>query len=167
MSSQGVSQSSSNNPVEAQVRRQVAEARVKLRILALDLERTLISDAMHAEPRPGLFDFLAFCHRRFERLTLFTCVEEADAREILAQLARSGHVPPEILPRLEYVEWGGRYKDLSLIPDSVPEEVLLIDDDPDWVRPDQRDRYIAVAAWDGGADDELLRTRSILETRST
>jgi len=36
------------------------EAGVGVRVLALDLERTLISDAMSAEPRPGLFAFLAF-----------------------------------------------------------------------------------------------------------
>jgi hypothetical protein len=139
------------------------EAEVSIRVLALDLERTLISDAMSADPRPGLFDFLAFCLRRFERLTLFTCVEEADAREILHCLTRSVHVPPEFLDRLEYVEWAGEYKDLSLVPDALPGEVLLVDDDPGWVRPDQRDWWIAVAAWDGGKDSELLRTRLVLE----
>jgi hypothetical protein len=136
---------------------------MSVRVLALDLERTLISDAMSARPRPGLYDFLAFCHEQFERVALFTCVEEADAREVLGQLARSGHVPFEFLGRLEYVEWSGAYKDLSFIPGSVPAEVLLIDDDPGWARPDQRDRCVAVPAWDGGEDSELLRTRSILE----
>jgi hypothetical protein len=145
------------------MRPQEVEVGVSIRVLALDLERTLISDAMSAGPRPGLFDFLAFCHNRFERVTLFTCVEEADARDILDRLARSGRVPLEFLSRLEYVEWAGDYKDLSLVPESVPGEVLLVDDDPGWVRPDQRDQYVAVAAWDGGEDSELLRVRSVLE----
>jgi hypothetical protein len=136
---------------------------MSIRVLALDLERTLISDAMSADPRPGLFDFLVFCQSRFERLTLFTCVEEADARDILDRLARSGHVPAEFLERVEYVEWVGQYKDLSLVPGSDPQEVLLVDDDPGWLRPDQRDRYVAVTAWDGGDDSELLRVCSVLE----
>jgi hypothetical protein len=36
-------------------------------ILALDLERTLISDAMNCAPRPGLLSFLEFCAPRFAR----------------------------------------------------------------------------------------------------
>jgi hypothetical protein len=138
---------------------------LSVRVLALDLERTSISDALNAEPRPGLFGFLASCQSRFERVVLFTCVEEPDAREILNRLSRSGHVPRELLGRLEYVEWGGEYKDLNFIPDSVPGEVLLVDDDPGWVRPDQRDRWVAVAPWDRGEDRELLRTQSLLERR--
>jgi hypothetical protein len=136
---------------------------MRARILALDLERTLISDAMSAEPRPGLFEFLAFCQSRFERVVLFTCVEEPEARELLHQLSCSGHVPPDFLSGLEYIEWGGEHEDLSFIPDSVPGEVLLVDDDPGWARPDQRDRLVAIAAWNRGEDRELLRVRSVLE----
>jgi hypothetical protein len=121
-----------------------------IRVLALDLERTLISDAMTAQPRPGLFDFLTFCHDRFERVALFTCVDPGEAREILDDLSRRGHVPTEWLARLEYVAWSGEYKDLGFVPDSLPEEVLLVDDDPGWIRPDQRDRLVVIAAWDDG-----------------
>lgn len=38
--------------------------------LALDLEGTLISHASTMVPRPGLHDFLAFCHQQFERVVL-------------------------------------------------------------------------------------------------
>ena len=135
-----------------------------VKVLALDLERTLISDAMSAEPRPGLFDFLTFCNARFERVALFTSVETADAREVLEELVGSGHVPSEFLARLEYVEWRGEHKDLAFVPDTVPDDVLLIDDDAGWVRPDQRDRWIPINAWYGGdADGELPRVRSVLE----
>lgn len=133
------------------------------RIIALDLERTLISDALSAEPRPGLFDFLSFCLARFERVVLFTSVEQADAWEVLRELTRCGRVPPSFLGRLEYVVWSGEYKDLRFIPHSVPEEVLLVDDDPGWIRPDQRDRWIRIVPWDGGEDAELLHTRSALD----
>ena len=138
---------------------------MSITILALDLERTLISDALSADPRPGLYEFLAFCHSRFERVVLFTCVEQQVAQEILTQLSSRGYVPPEFLYRLEYVEWGGEYKDLSFIPDSNPEAILLVDDDPAWVRSDQRNRWLAIAGWDGGEDCELRRIQEILELR--
>jgi hypothetical protein len=132
------------------------------RVLALDLERTLISDALTALPRPGLFDFLTFCHERFERVALFTTVEEADAREVLEALAEAGHVPRALLDRLEYINWHGEYKDLPFVPDAAPADVLFLDDDPGWIRPDQRDRWIAVSPWDGGPDNELARLRAVL-----
>lgn len=87
-----------------------------IKVLALDLERTLISDAFTAQPRPGLFDFLTFCHLRFERVVLFTCVEKPDALDVLHQLSRRGHVPAALLGRLEYVEWDGEHKDLRFVP---------------------------------------------------
>jgi hypothetical protein len=94
---------------------------------------------------------------------LFTCVEEADARELLDRLARCGYVPLEFLGRLEYIEWSGEKKDLCLVPDAVPWEVLLVDGDPGWILPEQRDRWVAIAAWAGGEDSELLRVQSVLE----
>jgi hypothetical protein len=136
-----------------------------VRVLALDLERTLISDAITAEPRPGLFDFLAYCDDRFERVALFTSVDRGDAWEVLAELARRGYVPPTLLGRLEYVEWAGEYKDLNFVPDAYPDQILLVDDDPGWVRPDQLDQWIPIVAWDGGKVEELARVRSALELR--
>jgi hypothetical protein len=106
---------------------------MNVRVLALDLERTLIDDARSARPRPGLLDFMRFCHERFERVAVFTSVEEADAREVLSELARRSHVPTELLARLEYVRWCGGYKDLGFVPGVVPEAVLLVDDDGGWV----------------------------------
>lgn len=134
-----------------------------VKVLALDLERTLIDDALSARPRPGLLDFLDFCHERFGRVTVFSTVEEADAREVLEDLARRGQVPPGLLDRLEYVEWCGEYKDLDFIPGVAADEVLLVDDDAGWVRPDQRGRWVAIAPWDGGRDGELRRVRLVIE----
>jgi hypothetical protein len=135
-----------------------------LRVLALDLERTLISDANSARPRPGLAEFLTFCHERFERVVLFTTVEEPDAQAVLDE---RGHVPEALAERLEYVSWCGEYKDLAFVPDATPEEVLLVDDDAGWIRPDQRDRWIAIAPWDGDttSDRELARVQQLLIAR--
>lgn len=134
-------------------------------VFALDLERTLIADALTAEPRPGLLLFLTYCHQRFDRVVLYTTVEEAAAREVLHDLERSGHLPPGFLDRLEYVDWHGEYKDLAFIPGTGPDDVILVDDDPGWIRPDQRGQWVPVAAWDGGPDDELVRVRAELERR--
>lgn len=136
---------------------------MSVRVLALDLERTLIDNALSGLPRPGLRDFLAFCHSRFDRVVVFSTVEETDAREVLEGLAGNGYVPSELLRRLEYVGWYGEHKDVAFIADAMPEEVLLVDDDAGWVRPDQRDQWVGVAAWDGGPDSELTRVQSVLE----
>jgi hypothetical protein len=136
-----------------------------LRVLALDLERTLISDANRADPRPGLAEFLAFCHEHFARVVLFTTVEERDAREVIDELVRRDFASDEFAARLEYVSWCGEYKDLAFVPGAAPEEVLLVDDDAGWIRPDQRGRWIALAPWDGGPDGELLRVQRILTER--
>ncbi|MDB5297631.1 MAG: interacting factor-like phosphatase [Phycisphaerales bacterium] len=132
-------------------------------VLALDLERTLVDDALSGRARPGLRDFLTFCHERFRRVVMFTTVEEADAREVMSDLAGGGHVPPALHARLEFVDWSGQYKDLAFVPAAAPDEVLLVDDDAGWVRLDQRDRWVKVAPWDGGPDAELARVRTVLE----
>ena len=56
---------------------------MRIKLLALDLEATLVDNALTANARPGLFDFLAFCEERFERLALLTTVDEDTAREVL------------------------------------------------------------------------------------
>ncbi|WP_422929162.1 NIF family HAD-type phosphatase [Singulisphaera sp. PoT] len=136
-----------------------------IKVLALDLERTLIDDALSALARPGLLAFLEFCRERFGRVAVFSTVEEADAREVLEGLGRRGLVPPDLMDRLEYVDWSGEYNDLGFVPGVAASEVLLIDDDAGWIRPDQRGSWIPIAPWDGGPDEELPRVRSLLESR--
>ena len=136
-----------------------------LRVLALDLERTLISDANGVAPRPGLAEFLAFCHEHFARVVLFTTVEEPDARAAIDELVERGRAPAELAEWLEYVPWCGEYKDLAFVTDAAPDEVLLVDDDAGWIRPDQRNRWIAIAPWDDGPDEELLRVQRVLTER--
>lgn len=136
-----------------------------IRVLALDLERTLIDSAMSGTPRFGLNRFLAFCDNRFERVVVFTTVESDDARAVLTDLDSSGHMPAGFLARLEIVDWCGEYKDLSFIPKASPHEVLLVDDDAGWIRPDQRGQWIPISPWDGGTDDELSRVQEALESR--
>jgi hypothetical protein len=137
-----------------------------IRVLALDLERTLISDAREVTPRPGLTEFLTFCHARFERVVLFTTVDEADARDALDVLVRRHRVPAELVERLEYVPWCGEHKNLEFVPGAAVEEVLLVDDDAGWIHPSQRGQWVAIAPWDGGPDRELVRVRQLLTDRT-
>lgn len=132
--------------------------------LALDLERTLVDNALSGQPRPGLYEFLEFCCERFSRLVLFTTVEGSDAREVLEFLEGEGAVPSQFLDRLEYIDWSGEYKDLHFIPDCNLEEVLLVDDDEGWIRPDQKERWLFIQGWEGGPDTELARVQALLST---
>ncbi len=58
--------------------------------IALDLEGTLISNAVSQFPRPGLLTFLEYCHQNFvgvasrfdTRLVIFTAVNEVRFRSI-------------------------------------------------------------------------------------
>ncbi len=139
----------------------------RIRVLALDLERTLISDAMNREPRPGLYDFLRFCTQRFERVVLFTSVNRAQAFAALNELREQGHVPAEFIDKVEYIVWDSKYKDLRNIAGASVEEVLFVDDDAGWVLPGQEAQYIPIAEYDPylvrGTDEELKRLRLLLE----
>ena len=87
---------------------------MKPTILALDLEGTLISNAISQIPRPGLHRFLEDVRSQFEELVLFTTVPEALARRIAGLLAREGSVPAWFV-ELRYIHWSGRTKDLSYV----------------------------------------------------
>jgi hypothetical protein len=72
--------------------------------IALDLEGTLISNAVSQFPRPGLFVFLEYCHQNFNRLVIFTAVNEVRFRSIARTLAENRDVPDWFVD-LEYINW--------------------------------------------------------------
>ena len=127
-------------------------------MIALDLEASLIDNAIMGNPRPGLYEFIEFCFDNFDRVALLTTVEEADAREVLFKLADSGNVP-EAFANAEYIDWEGEYKDLRFAKDVDPGEILFLDDDAGWVHPEQTDRWIPIQPWSSGDDTELKRVR--------
>ena len=136
-----------------------------IKTVALDLEGTLIVNAMDARPRTGLAAFLEFCDQHFDRVAIFTTVDEPAARSIVNDLADRGVVSLRLLGRLEFVDWSGEFKDLRFIADTDPAAVVLVDDDWGWIHPDQRDQWIAIETWDGKPDAELARVRSELDRR--
>lgn len=116
-------------------------------VLALDLEGTLISNAMSQIPRPGLFAFLEKCRALFPRVVMFTTVKEERFREI-ARLLVEEKAAPRWFGEIEYVSWAGKTKDLKFIPDATADEALLVDDFAVYVHPGQEPQWVKVDYFD-------------------
>lgn len=102
---------------------------MKPAILALDLEGTLISNAVSQIPRPGLYRFLEDVRLQFEELVLFTTVPETLARSIADLLVSEGSAPAWFA-ELRYIHWSGQTKDLSYVSPRVGDALLLDDHGP-------------------------------------
>lgn len=94
-------------------------------VLALDLEGTLISNAMSQIPRPGLANFLTRCAEIFPRIVMFTTVKEDRFRTIARLLVDEG-VAPDWFSDVEYITWHGETKDLRFVPGVPPHQLSLI-----------------------------------------
>jgi len=119
----------------------------KIGTLALDLEGTLISNAMSQIPRPGLFEFLERCAVLFPRLVMFTTVNEDKFRHIGRLLVEEGKAP-SWFAHIEYVKWQGDTKNLEYIPDAVVEESILVDDFEIYVHPGQVAQWMQIEFFD-------------------
>ncbi|MCU1082908.1 NIF family HAD-type phosphatase [Stenotrophomonas maltophilia] len=111
-------------------------------ILALDLEGTLISNAVSQIPRPGLYDFLEWAQAQFDRLVMFTTVDEARFRRIAALLASEGRAPAWF-SELACTEWSGPTKDLTFVSPKLG-DALLFDDHAAYVHPGQESLWVEV-----------------------
>lgn len=139
------------------------------KVLALDLEGTLISNAVSMFVRPGLARFLALCRPLFERVVLFTTVKEPRFRQIAATLVAEGSAP-RWFADIEYISWSGRTKDLSVIPDAEVDQVLLVDDYAAYIHPGQAAQWIPIASFEPPFppdDTELDRILQELVLRSS
>lgn len=116
-------------------------------VLALDLEGTLISNAMSQIPRPGLFAFLERCREMFPRVVMFTTVNEVRFRAIARLLVEEGYAPAWFQD-IEFVQWQGQTKDLSFIPGAEVTTTLLVDDFEVYVHPGQEAQWVQVAYFD-------------------
>jgi len=144
-----------------------SSARKPPRVLALDLEGTLISNAVSCFPRPGLYAFLEFCRSHFDRVVIFTAVAEERGRFILDTLAEEGSAP-SWMRVIDFVEWSGPFKDLRAIGDIDPGSVLLVDDLQSYVHPEQHSQWIPIeqfAAPYPETDRELNRVTEELRRR--
>ena len=133
--------------------------------LALDLEGTLISNAVSQIPRPGLHDFLEFCRSRFSDLLIYSGVRERRFRKVAAQL-----IADEMAPRwfgdVRHQYWVGDYKDLRCIAGATLKTIAIVDDQEECVRPDQRQNWIPIQEYErpySASDNELARVSKVLE----
>ena len=146
---------------------------MSLALLALDLEGTLISNAMSQLPRPGLHAFLSFCLEAVPAVVIYTAVREARTRDILARLVAEGDAPAG-LATLEIVSWSGPHKDLRwalpLARGPVTlEAARLVDDLAEYVLPGQEHLWIPIEQWGSpypDTDRELARVQAVVAALS-
>lgn len=139
-----------------------------IRVLALDIEATIVSNVMTQIARPGLRSFLMFCLQSFDRVVLFTALSEERAREVMDGLVVTGDAPPQV-KELEYIHWSGRTKDLRFVPNAQVEEILLLDDEASYIHPEQRAQWVPIKPflppYVYSPDRELKKTITALEDR--
>lgn len=111
-------------------------------ILAMDLEGTLISNAVSQIPRPGLYQFLETMHGQFDQMVMFTTVPESLFRRIAALLVVERHVPAWF-EHLKYTAWSGPTKDLRRVS-AVLGHALLLDDHAPYVHMGQQPWWVEV-----------------------
>ncbi len=112
-------------------------------LIALDLEGTLVSNAMSIFPRPGLHTFLTRCLEHGERVVVFTAVSTPRARSIVELLANEG-TAPSWFGQVAIVEWSGPYKDLRFAGIEDPTTGLLVDDLESYILPEQKAQWISI-----------------------
>ena len=136
-------------------------------VLALDLEGTLISNAMSQIPRPGLLDFLSQCKEFFPRVVVFTTVKEELFRRIASLLVEE-NLAPSWFADVEYITWEGRTKDLNFIPGATSHSALLVDDFEVYIHPGQESQWIKVDYFDypyDANDTGLVKVLSVIAQR--
>jgi hypothetical protein len=137
--------------------------------LALDLEGTLISNAVSAFPRSGLYDFLSFCREKFDRLVIFTSVPQATAIRIMGILAAEGSTPVWFADLDVFTCERHMQKDLERIAQHG--SVWLVDDQEAYILSGQRDQWIPVCEFMPPftqEDEELARVKAeIIDKLST
>jgi len=118
-----------------------------MEVIALDLEGTLISNAMSQIARAGLHAFLETCHRMCKRVVVFTTVKESLFRQIATLLVEEGSAP-DWFKDIEYINWVGATKDLGFIKYADINKIVLVDDFSGYVHPGQEARWIEVQHFD-------------------
>lgn len=135
-------------------------------IVALDLEGTLISNAVSQFSRPGLYSFLEYCHDNFCRVVIFTAVNELKFRQIAKTLVEHKKAP-SFFASLEYINWSGKYKDLKFIQNKQDYKIVLIDDRKEYIKPEQKLNWIYIPEYEypySKNDSELEKIKKKLDS---
>jgi len=138
-----------------------------MNIIALDLEQTLISNAVSQIPRPWLYEFLVSCEALAARIVIFTAVPEKNFRRIAQTLVEEKWAP-SWFARIEYVSWDMKTKNLNFIDSNFDERIVLVDDFPGYIHLGQEKNWIPidpfVAPYDQ-CDLEFWRVFQILDEK--
>ena len=137
--------------------------------IALDLEGTLISNAVSQFPRPGLRVFLDSCEERFNRVCVYTAVRDVVCVPIIKTMVDEQNAPSWLL-ETELVQWDRTVKDLSNISNSEIKDCLILDDNPDYIVESQVSKWIQIEKFSSpypDSDRELERVQSVIEKRFT
>lgn len=136
-----------------------------IKVLALDLEGTLIASISKPFPRPRLYEFLEWCRSRFEHIVIYTCVDENKFRSVISKLVQNKSVPAWF-KEITYVEWDGMIKDLWNIDGITPKQAIIVDDAEIFIPNDQKSQWIEIKTFDfpyPADDNELSRVQNIIE----
>jgi len=137
---------------------------MKLDAIALDLEGTLISNAVSQFPRPGLHGFVEFCRESCRYVVIYTAVRREVCEQILSNLV-AYRAAPSWFESVPYIEWDLRTKDLRNIPDVDPARCIIVDDHEGYILPEQYNQWIRVSKYAAPydqADDELARAKAAI-----
>lgn len=136
-------------------------------VIVLDLEGTLISNAVSQFARPGLAQFLDFCKERFRKIYIYTAVSDARCHQIVYNLV-DRDLAPNWLSDVQFIGWDRKLKDLNNIPNASPADCLIVDDNPDYIMEDQRSQWIPIDKFEPpypDTDRELFGVQEVIERR--
>jgi len=135
-----------------------------MKVIALDLEGTLISNAVSQIPRPWLYEFLISCESITEKIVIFTAVSEPIFRSIAKFLVEENFAP-QWFEKIEYVLWEGKTKNLNFVDPCLIERVVLVDDFKDYIHVGQEESWVQIDTFASPYDEndvELWRVYKIL-----
>lgn len=144
--------------------RQGGAARYAPTTLVLDLEGTLVSNAVSQFARHHLRHFLERCSVLFDEVVVMTAVREDVLRQVAVTLVAAGEAP-RWFQDIRYVGWDGK-KSLRYAT-AQPDAALLVDDHKGYVADEDRACWVRIECFDprSHSDSELLRVLAELETR--
>ncbi|MCF7482589.1 hypothetical protein L3V31_12710 [Vibrio sp. J1-1] len=133
-----------------------------IEVIALDLEGTLISNAISQIPRPDLYVFLNGCREITDRVVVFTTVSEPRFRQISNLLVSEGYAP-NWFSSIEYIHWSGNKKNLSFIPNVKIEKVILVDDVEEYIVDGQDKQWIEIQQFASPYPESDSKLLAVLE----
>lgn len=135
-----------------------------MKTLALNLEGTLISNAMSQIVRPHLKYFLEEVNYKFDKIVIYTTVSEEKYNEILSLLLKEQNVP-EWFKDVDNIKWSGKYKDLKYVSNEIS-NVFILDDYEGYIVPEQKSQWIEIKQYEypyTDNDNELMNILKVIK----